>query len=110
MRVLIALGTLPYLLLVPIWGTLFPIYAKDVFNAGPTGLGVLLTAVGVGGIAGSFLANALARMPRQALMKRAALPLMAIVLASAACGSDKAARHGKGAPTVVEQTGYEAHT
>jgi MFS family permease len=77
MRVLIALGTLPYLLIVPIWGTLFPIYAKDVFGAGPQGLGILLTAVGVGGIVGSFLANALARMPRQALMQAGWILVMA---------------------------------
>lgn len=80
MRILIALGTLPYLLLVPIWGTLFPIYAKDVFHAGPTGLGILLTAVGVGGIVGSFLANALARVQRQALMQAGWILVMACAI------------------------------
>ena len=39
MRMLVLLGVLPYFLLVPVWGTLFPIYAKDVFLAGPQGLG-----------------------------------------------------------------------
>ena len=38
------LGAAPYFLLVPVSGTLLPIYAKDVFAAGPTGLGMLLTA------------------------------------------------------------------
>ena len=49
---------------MPMLGTLFPIYAKDVFAAGPQGLGILLTAVGVGGTLGGFIANALA--PRRA--------------------------------------------
>jgi predicted MFS family arabinose efflux permease len=80
MRILIALGTLPYLLLVPIWGTLFPIYAKDVFHAGPEGLGILLTAVGVGGTLGSFAANALARVQRQALMQAGWILVMAIAI------------------------------
>jgi predicted MFS family arabinose efflux permease len=80
MRILIALGTLPYLLLVPIWGTLFPIYAKDVFGAGPQGLGILLTAVGVGGTLGSFVANALARVQRQALMQAGWILVMALAI------------------------------
>ena len=80
MRILIAIGALPYLLLVPIWGTLFPIYAKDVFAAGPQGLGILLTAVGVGGILGGFIANALARVQRQALMQAAWVLVMALAM------------------------------
>jgi MFS family permease len=80
MRVLIALGVLPYLLLVPIWGTLFPIYAKDIFVAGPEGLGVLLTAVGLGGTVGGFIANALARAERQALMQAAWIVVMALAI------------------------------
>ena len=80
MRVLIAIGALPYLLLVPIWGTLFPIYAKDVFGAGPQGLGILLTAVGIGGVLGGFIANALARVQRQALMQAAWILVMAFAM------------------------------
>lgn len=80
MRLLIALGALPYLLLVPIFGTLFPIYAKDVFVAGPEGLGVLLTAVGLGGTLGSFIANALARAERQALIQAAWIVVMALAI------------------------------
>jgi MFS family permease len=80
MRALIALGTLPYLLLVPVFGTLFPIYAKDVFVAGPQGLGVLLTAVGLGGTAGSFIANALARAERQALIQAMWIVVMALAI------------------------------
>ena len=80
MRMLIALGALPYLLLVPVWGTLFPIYAKDVFIAGPQGLGLLLTAVGMGGTLGGFIANALARAERQALIQAVWIVVMAAAI------------------------------
>ena len=68
-RLLVFLGVLPYFLLVPVWGTLLPIYAKDIFAAGPQGLGWLLTGVGVGGTLGGLAANALARAERQALIQ-----------------------------------------
>src|SRR5206468_4277937 len=64
-RLLLVVGALPYFLLVPVWGTLLPIYAKDQFTAGPQGLGLLLTGVGVGGTLGGFIANALAHAERQ---------------------------------------------
>jgi MFS family permease len=95
-RILIALGMLPFLLLIPVWTTLFPIYAKDEFMAGPEGLGILLTAVGVGGTCGGFIANALARVERQALMQAGWVVVMAgaivgvaaspTLAAAAACG------------------------
>jgi ENTS family enterobactin (siderophore) exporter len=77
MRMLVLLGALPYFLLVPVWGTLFPIYAKDVFVAGPQGLGMLLTAVGIGGTLGGLVANMLARAERQALIQAAWIVVMA---------------------------------
>ena len=70
-RMLMFLGALPYFLLVPVWGTLLPIYAKDVFLAGPEGLGMLLTGVGIGGTLGGLIANALARAERQTLIQAA---------------------------------------
>ncbi len=77
MRMLVILGALPYLLLVPVWGTLYPIYAKDVFAAGPQGLGMLLTAVGAGGMLGGLAANLLARAERQALLQAGWVVVMA---------------------------------
>jgi MFS family permease len=77
MRMLLALGALPYLLLVPVWVTLFPIFAKDIFAAGPQGLGVLLTSVGVGGTLGGIIANALARAERQGLLQAGWIAFMA---------------------------------
>jgi predicted MFS family arabinose efflux permease len=80
MRLLLVIGALPFFLLIPVWGTLYPIYAKDVFGAGPQGLGLLLTAVGAGGVAGGLLANALAHAERQALIQAGWIALMALAI------------------------------
>jgi predicted MFS family arabinose efflux permease len=70
-RVLLMVGMLPFFLLIPVFGTLYPIYAKDEFGVGPAGLGLLLTAVGVGGTLGGFIANALGRAERQGRLQAA---------------------------------------
>ncbi len=64
MRLLIILGSLPFFLVVPTMGTLFPIYAKDVFAEGPSGLGLMFSAVGIGGVTGGYLAGWLSRFDR----------------------------------------------
>jgi MFS family permease len=63
-RLLFILGALPFFIVVPTMGTLFPIYAKDVFGAGPTGLGLMFSAVGIGGVTGGFVAGWLSRFDR----------------------------------------------
>jgi MFS family permease len=37
------------------FSTLLPVFARDILQTGPTGQGFLLTAMGVGGVSGSFL-------------------------------------------------------
>ncbi len=69
LRMLLLLGALPFLLTVPVWGTLLPIFAKDTFSAGPRELGWLLTAVGVGGTLGGMVAHRVAWVQRQALLQ-----------------------------------------
>jgi MFS family permease len=93
-RMLVFLGALPYLLLVPVWGTLLPIYAKDVFAAGPQGLGMLLTGVGIGGMLGGLAANALARAERQALIQAAWIVLMGAAILGLAASPTLAAALG----------------
>ena len=90
-RMLLALGALPFLLLVPAWGTLLPIYAKDEFGAGPQGLGLLLTAVGAGGTLGGFAANALARVERQGMVQGAWVLVMSAAVAGLAASPSLAA-------------------
>jgi MFS family permease len=81
-RILMAIGALPFFLLIPVFGTLYPIYAKDVFAVGPTGLGLMLTAVGVGGTLGGFIANALAHAERQGRIQA----MWVVVMAAAIIG------------------------
>jgi MFS family permease len=90
-RLLVVLGALPYLLLIPVWGTLFPIYAKDEFSAGPQGLGILLTAVGLGGTLGGLIANALARHERQTLIQAGCIVIMAAAILGVAASPTLAA-------------------
>lgn len=79
-RTILTLGLFPCLLMVPMWGTLFPILAKDVFHTGPEGLGILLTGVGVGGTIGGFIANALARHDHQGRVQFAAIAALCLAL------------------------------
>jgi len=51
-----------------------------VFAVGPTGLGLLLTAVGVGGTLGGFIANALGRAERQGLIQSVWIVVMAAAI------------------------------
>jgi len=79
-RLLLIIGALPFFLIIPVFGTLYPIYAKDVFQGGPKALGLLLTSVGAGGLAGGFIANMLARAERQALIQAGWIVLMALAV------------------------------
>src|SRR5690606_30204180 len=63
-RAMAILGLLPPLLLIPSFSALMPVFAADVFSVGPEGLGVLLSAVGAGGVLGGALAATLARYER----------------------------------------------
>jgi MFS family permease len=72
-RLVMVFGLIPYFLLVPIWSTLLPVYAKDVFNAGPEGFGMLLAGVGVGATLGGLITVWLARFDRQGFIQIAAM-------------------------------------
>jgi MFS family permease len=72
-RMVMVFGLVPYFLLVPIWSTLLPIYAKDVFNAGPQGFGMLLAGVGVGATLGGLMTVWLARFDRQGAIQIGAM-------------------------------------
>ena len=120
-RVLLAVGFLPFFLLIPVFGTLYPIYAKDVFAVGPTGLGLLLTAVGVGGTLGGFIANALGRAERQGLIQSvwivvmaaaiigvALSPSFALALALSVIGSAAEMAHASSNMAMVQMSAPEA--
>src|SRR6185295_9775044 len=83
-RLLVFLGALPYFLLVPVWGTLLPIYAKDV-----------------------FVANALARAERQALIQAGWIVLMGLAILGLAASPTLAAALACG---VIGGAAEMAHT
>lgn len=78
--------TLP-LFIVPNFDALPPIYAKDVFAGGPDTLGMLLSAVGVGGIVGGFVTASLGSLERRGLLQLAALFCLGLTFAGYALSS-----------------------
>ena len=75
-RVLLLIGITPFLLLVPIFGGLLPVYTKDVFYSGPEVLGMLLTSVGVGGVGGSYFASKCMLSQKQGVVQACAVYVM----------------------------------
>lgn len=72
-RVTFITGLVPPILLIPVLSTLIPIFAADVYDAGPQGLGLMLSAVGVGGIVGGGMAAWATRYDRTGLVQTLAL-------------------------------------
>lgn len=68
------------LFIIPNFNALPPIYAKDVFGGGPDTLGILLSAVGVGGIVGGFVTASLGKQERRGILQLAALLLLSLSL------------------------------
>ena len=87
-RAFLLMGWVLPLFIIPIFSALPPIYAKDVFAGGPGTLGVLLSAVGIGGIAGGFVTASLGQLERRGLVQIAALLLLSLSLIGFALSSD----------------------
>jgi MFS family permease len=68
------------LFIIPNFNALPPIYAKDIFGGGPDTLGLLLSAVGVGGIVGGFVTASLGKQDRRGILQLAALLLLSLSL------------------------------
>jgi MFS transporter, DHA1 family, staphyloferrin A biosynthesis exporter len=62
---LLLLGLLPTLLAQP-WTTLAPVFAEDVFQIGAEGLGLLLSASGIGAVLGALVVARADRLARRA--------------------------------------------
>jgi MFS family permease len=58
---------------IPIHSALMPVFAKDVFHGGAGGLGLLLAAIGLGGVLGGIVAANLNRVDRRGLVQLFAL-------------------------------------
>ncbi len=62
---LLLLGAVPPVLVMPFVHGLMPVYAAEVFGVGPSGLGVLLTALGVGSAIGTITLATFGQVSRQ---------------------------------------------
>jgi predicted MFS family arabinose efflux permease len=87
-RMMVVLGLVPPILLIPSLGALMPVFAADVFRSGPEGLGLLLSAVGVGGILGGLVAAWIARYDNSGLIQTLALAVFAFSLIAFAFSPD----------------------
>lgn len=87
-RMMMMLGLVPPLLLIPSFSALMPVFAADVFRAGPEGLGLLLSAVGVGGVLGGVMAAWVAHYDRIGLLQTLALFAFAASLVGFALSPD----------------------
>jgi MFS family permease len=87
-RAFVMMGWVLPLLIIPNYVALPPIYAKSVFQGGPAMLGALMSAVGVGGIAGGLVAASLGRVDRRGLVQLGALFLTAASLIGFALSRD----------------------
>jgi MFS family permease len=85
-RMLMSITAIQYFLLVPVFNTLFPVYAKDIFKVGPQGLGLMFTFVGVGGVIGAATAGALMRYDRIGLIQTGAMLVYCAALVGIAFG------------------------
>ncbi len=67
-RMLMLLAFIPPILVMPAFMTLMPVFAKDVFHSGPAGLGLLLSANGVGGLLGALFTASLGRFENRGML------------------------------------------
>lgn len=79
-RTFMIVGLILPLFIIPIFSTLTPIYAKDIFKGGPEVLGFLLSSVGVGGILGGIVTASLGRVERRGLIQLASLFFLSLTL------------------------------
>jgi predicted MFS family arabinose efflux permease len=79
-RTFMLMGFIIPFFIVPIFIVLPPIYAEDVFHGGPDTLGILMSSVGIGGIAGGIFTASLGRVERRGLVQLAALFLLSLSL------------------------------
>jgi MFS family permease len=79
-RAFVLMGWVLPLFIIPSYSALPPIYAKDIFDGGPDTLGMLLSAVGIGGIAGGFVSASLSRFERRGMIQLVSLLLTSLSL------------------------------
>jgi len=68
------------LLIVPIVNILPAVYAEDVFHGGPDTLGLMMAAIGIGGIIGGFITASLGRVERRGIVQLVSLFILSLSL------------------------------
>lgn len=86
-RAFVLMGWVLPLFIIPTFSALPPIYAKDIFGGGPEILGALLSAVGIGGIAGGVVSASLGSIDRRGVIQLVALLLLSFSLIGFALSS-----------------------
>jgi MFS family permease len=76
---LLLIGTIPMIFAMP-YQTMLPVFAEDVWDVGPTGLGLLQAMAGVGGLIGTLITANLDRSQRKGLTMLAAAVLSGVFL------------------------------
>jgi MFS transporter, DHA1 family, staphyloferrin A biosynthesis exporter len=79
-RTFMLMGFILPMFIIPVFSILPPIYAVKVFHGGPDTLGLLLSAIGVGGIAGGVVVTLMGKFERRGLIQLGSLFLMSISL------------------------------
>ncbi|MFN8533442.1 MAG: MFS transporter [Dehalococcoidia bacterium] len=87
-RAFVLMGWVLPLFIIPIYVALSPIYAKTVFSGGPEVLGLLLSSVGIGGIAGGIVTASLGRYERRGLVQLGSLLLLGLSLVGVGLSPD----------------------
>lgn len=77
-RVLFMMTLINPLFLIPLHMGVLPILAKDVFSGGASSLGIMLGALGAGGIFGGLLTASLNRIDRRGVMQLIALAVYSL--------------------------------
>ena len=77
-RILLLMLTIYPTFIIPLHNALMPIFAKDVFHEGASALGLLLGALGAGGIVGGLFAASLNRVDRRGLLQLNAMFLCSL--------------------------------
>ncbi|MGE0058648.1 MAG: MFS transporter [Dehalococcoidia bacterium] len=81
-RVLFMMTLINPLFLIPLHMGVLPILAKDVFDGGASSLGIMLGALGAGGIVGALLTASLNRIDRRGVMQLIALAIYSLAQAT----------------------------
>jgi predicted MFS family arabinose efflux permease len=66
-RAVFLTATVP-ILVGSVYAQFMPVFARDVLEVGPSGMGALMSAIGVGSLIGSFALAALSNYPRKGLI------------------------------------------